>query len=142
MSSSCRISENVTWYFSILHLQQRKLVNYLWNLLLFKARNLGEVLTMPKSFTAYSSLVAKILNFVVKFFFVYLVSMMESWGKDISFNSVKNEKRKKSSNITWLYMWRSEGKRWQQKIVLEIMLYCLKLAISMIHQVSNVSISV
>ena len=55
---------------------------------------LGKIL---KSFTAYSS-VAMFFNFVVKFLLVYLVSMMDSWGKNTSFysNVQKKEEDKKA----------------------------------------------
>ena len=100
----CQISKRVTWYFSILYLQQERekmkivLVNYLWILLFFKAY-FDKVPTMLKNYTAaYSSIVAKFLNFVVKFFLVCLVFMMENWSKNTSFFIAVciNEKRKKN----------------------------------------------
>ena len=44
-----------------------------------KPENFGRILTVLKIFTAYSSLVANFLIFVVKFFLICLVSIYDWW---------------------------------------------------------------
>ena len=69
---------------------------------------------MLKGFKVYSILVGQFLNFVVKFFLVFSVSLTESWGKNTSFFAARTkikDKGQRSANITCLYS--------QQKTIIE-----------------------